>query len=74
MKTQHRTCQSCGAAFALTSQDVAWYTAKGYKLPQRCGACRAARREKLRSLNRRTQRYHNPRECCKLQQLLDHQW
>jgi len=74
MKIQHRTCQSCGEEFILTRKDAAWYEAKGYKLPRRCNACRAARRETLRSLKRRTQRYHNPGDCCKLQQLLAHPW
>ena len=40
-----RTCSRCGEKFMLTDEDIAFYSAKGYKLPKRCPNCRKEERQ-----------------------------
>ena len=38
------TCRDCGQTFTFTAGEQAFYAERGYSEPQRCPACRAARK------------------------------
>jgi CxxC-x17-CxxC domain-containing protein len=38
------TCRDCGQAFTFTAGEQAFYQERGFSEPQRCPACRAARK------------------------------
>lgn len=40
-----KECKSCGVTFDITPGEQAWYKEKGFKLPERCKACRVDRRK-----------------------------
>src|SRR3954451_8365600 len=44
MSDRTLTCRDCGQTFTFTSGEQAFYTERGYSEPQRCPACRAARK------------------------------
>jgi hypothetical protein len=37
-----RRCKDCGAEFALSAGQIAWFKAKGLTVPFRCQRCRDA--------------------------------
>jgi len=41
-------CAECGDRFVFTRRERAHFEAKGFRLPTRCRACRAARRRRRR--------------------------
>lgn len=46
-------CKDCGASFAFTENEQAFYQEKGFENdPQRCPDCRAAKKQQSRSNNR----------------------
>jgi CxxC-x17-CxxC domain-containing protein len=44
MSDRTLTCRDCGQTFTFTAGEQAFYTERGYSEPQRCPACRAARK------------------------------
>lgn len=40
------TCKDCGATFEVEAEEQKWYAERGWELPKRCKACRAANRNK----------------------------
>lgn len=44
MSDRTLTCRDCGQAFSFTAGEQAFYAERGYSEPQRCPACRAARK------------------------------
>ena len=44
MSDRTLTCRDCGQAFTFTAGEQAFYAERGYSEPQRCPACRAARK------------------------------
>lgn len=44
MADQDITCRDCDAVFTFTEGEQAFYESKGLNAPQRCKACRDARR------------------------------
>lgn len=38
------TCRDCGTTFTFTDGEQEFYTARGLQEPQRCNACRSARK------------------------------
>ena len=47
------TCRDCGADFLFTENEQAFYREKGFENePQRCPACRAARKDQQRGGSR----------------------
>lgn len=46
------TCKDCGAEFVFTEGEQVFYAEKGFtNEPQRCPACRKARKEQRRNFN-----------------------
>ena len=44
MSDRTLTCRDCGQTFTFTAGEQAFYAERGYSEPQRCSACRAARK------------------------------
>lgn len=44
MSDKTLTCRDCGQAFTFTAGEQAFYQERGFSEPQRCPACRAARK------------------------------
>ena len=44
MSDRTLTCRDCGQEFTFTAGEQAFYQERGYTEPQRCPACRAARK------------------------------
>lgn len=44
MADQDITCRDCGASFQFTDGEQEFYNSKGLSAPQRCKACRNARK------------------------------
>ncbi|MBM3231590.1 zinc-ribbon domain containing protein [Candidatus Peregrinibacteria bacterium] len=44
MADQDISCRDCGASFTFTEGEQEFYNSKGLSAPQRCKACRAARK------------------------------
>lgn len=44
MSDRTLTCRDCGQSFTFTAGEQAFYLERGYTEPQRCPACRAARK------------------------------
>ena len=44
MSDRTLTCRDCGQAFTFTAGEQAFYQERGFSEPQRCPACRAARK------------------------------
>lgn len=44
MSDRTLTCRDCGNTFTFTAGEQAFYQERGYSEPQRCPACRAARK------------------------------
>lgn len=44
MSDKTLTCRDCGEAFTFTEGEQAFYLERGFSEPQRCPACRAARK------------------------------
>ncbi|MGH2535479.1 MAG: CxxC-x17-CxxC domain-containing protein [Thermomicrobiales bacterium] len=44
MSDRTLTCRDCGQEFTFTAGEQAFYQERGYTDPQRCPACRAARK------------------------------
>ena len=42
------TCDDCGATFTFTAGEQEFYDQKGFTVPKRCGACRAAIKNRKR--------------------------
>ncbi len=42
---QQIVCRDCGATFDFTAGEQEFYASKGLSAPQRCKACRAARKD-----------------------------
>jgi len=38
------TCNDCGQEFMFSSEDQAYFRARGYSAPKRCNACRQAKK------------------------------
>jgi len=44
MSDRTLTCRDCGTTFVFTASEQAFYAERGFTDPQRCPACRAARK------------------------------
>jgi CxxC-x17-CxxC domain-containing protein len=44
MSDRTLTCRDCGQTFTFTAGEQAFYTERGFSDPQRCPACRAAKK------------------------------
>src|SRR4051812_3634508 len=44
MSDRTLTCRDCGTSFVFTASEQAFYAERGFTEPQRCPACRAARK------------------------------
>jgi Probable zinc-ribbon domain len=44
MSDRTLVCRDCGQSFVFTAGEQAFYSERGYNEPQRCPACRAARK------------------------------
>lgn len=44
MSDRTLTCRDCGTSFDFTASEQAFYAERGFTDPQRCPACRAARK------------------------------
>lgn len=44
MSDRTLTCRDCGQTFVFTASEQAFYAERGFTEPQRCPACRAARK------------------------------
>ncbi|MCC6793392.1 MAG: zinc-ribbon domain containing protein [Thermomicrobiales bacterium] len=44
MSDRTLTCRDCGTSFVFTASEQAFYAERGFTDPQRCPACRAARK------------------------------
>jgi CxxC-x17-CxxC domain-containing protein len=44
MSDRTLTCRDCGTTFVFTANEQAFYAERGFSEPQRCPACRAARK------------------------------
>src|SRR3954462_6020279 len=44
MSDKTLTCRDCGQAFTFTAGEQAFYLERGFSEPQRCPACRSARK------------------------------
>ena len=44
MSDRTLTCRDCGTTFDFTASEQAFYAERGFSEPQRCPACRAARK------------------------------
>lgn len=52
------TCKDCGAEFIFNDSEQAFYKEKGFgNEPQRCPACRAAKKQQLRNSRNNGNRY-----------------
>jgi CxxC-x17-CxxC domain-containing protein len=49
MSDRTLTCRDCGTTFVFTASEQAFYTERGFTDPQRCPACRAARKAQRNS-------------------------
>src|SRR3954451_531192 len=49
MSDKTLTCRDCGQAFTFTAGEQAFYQERGFSEPQRCPACRAARKSQRSS-------------------------
>jgi CxxC-x17-CxxC domain-containing protein len=49
MSDRTLTCRDCGQAFTFTEGEQAFYQERGFSEPQRCPACRAARKQQRQS-------------------------
>ena len=49
MSDRTLTCRDCGQAFTFTAGEQAFYQERGFSEPQRCPACRAARKQQRQS-------------------------
>lgn len=49
MSDKTLTCRDCGQAFTFTAGEQAFYQERGFSEPQRCPACRSARKQQRSS-------------------------
>lgn len=49
MSDKTLTCRDCGQAFTFTAGEQAFYQERGFSEPQRCPACRSARKAQRNS-------------------------
>src|SRR3954451_11524355 len=50
MSDKTLTCRDCGQAFTFTAGEQAFYQERGFSEPQRCPACRSARKAQRSSV------------------------